>query len=319
MASSVAGMRTHPALFVLLTALAATGATCRGKTETAPSPKPLEENPAPPEAAVQAPAITEIEGVSADSLPGAVRLDFWRIMNETFCYCGCPRTLASCLSNKEACSCVGCSEKMTHLILDLYRSGVSTEEVELTLLEGFAEGYSSAVRSFDVKDHASIGPETAQHTIVEFADFRCAHCRAMKPVLDRTIAGRTDTRLVFFAFPLGSSDEPSHLAAELAEEARLQGKFWELAELLFENQRDIRPETMIDFAAKAGMDTKKAKAALDARTHRAKVQADKQLGLSAQIESTPTVFIDGRRFGLPRTKDMIDFHLDIEKERGRCE
>lgn len=310
-------MRTHPALFIIVTALSLVGATCRGKSETA-SPGPA-ERPAAPEPMVEAPAITEIDGVAAETLPGAVRLDFWRIMNETFCYCGCPRTLASCLANKEACSCVGCSQKMTDLILDLYRSGATTQDVELTLLEGFAEGYNSAIQTFDIKDHAILGPESATHTIVEFADFRCAHCRAMKPVLDEAIAGRSDTRVVFFYFPLGSSDDVSQLAAELAEEARIQGKFWELAGILFENQREIRQETLLDFAAKAGMDVKKAKAALDTRAHKEKVLADKRIGTTVKVEATPTIFIDGRRFGLPRTKEMIDFHLDIEKERGRCE
>lgn len=312
-------MRTHPALFVLLTALAGVGATCRGKTESSSGARPVKESAPTPEPVVEAPAITEIDGVSTDALPGMVRLDFWRIMNETFCYCGCPRTLASCLSNKEACSCVRCSEKMTNLILELYKSGASTEEVELTLLEGFAEGYNSPAKTFDTKDHPTLGPESATHTIVEFADFRCGHCRAMKPVLDQTIAGRDDTRLVYFYYPLGTSDEVSQLAAELAEEARLQGKFWELTDVLFANQRDLRTETLLDLAAKAGLDAKKAKAALDTRVHKEKVLADKRAGQGVNVEATPTLFIDGRRFGLPRTKEMIDFHLDIEKERGRCE
>lgn len=312
-------MRTHPALFVLLTALAGVGATCRGKTESSGSGQPAKPAQPAPDPVVEAPAITELEGVSADALPGAVRLDFWRLMNETFCYCGCPRTLASCLANKEACSCVRCSERMTDLILDLYRSGASTEEVELTLLEGFAEGYNSAVRTFDTKDRATLGPENARHTIVEFADFRCGHCRAMKPVLDQVIAGRDDTRLVYLYYPLGTSDEVSQLAAELAEEARVQGKFWEMAEVLFNNQLGIRAESLLDFAKQAGLDTGKAKAALDGRAHKEKVLADKRAGQGVNVEATPTLFIDGRRFGLPRTKEMIDFHLNIEKERGRCE
>ncbi len=314
-------MRSPRALLVLL-AFSAVGATCKGgegqdEKAAQAKPQPTPSRPAPPPEPPP-PAFSEIEGYDIAELPPGVRHDFLRIMNETFCYCGCPRTLAACLSNRSDCSCVECSDRMASFIRSEYMNGASTQEVELGILDGFAEGYNGPLRKFDLTGHASLGPADAKYTLVEFADFRCGHCRAAYPVLHRLVKTRKDTKLVFFYFPLGASDGPSMLAAEAAEEARVQGKFWEMSEQLFEHQHNIDRGNIMKWAGKIGVDLEKLAAALDDHRHRKTIAADKRKGEEVQVRATPSIFVNGRAFGLSRTMEHLTLRLAMEEERGTC-
>jgi glutaredoxin len=263
--------------------------------------------------------ITDIEGVEVSVIEPSRRADFIRLLNDTYCYCGCPRTLASCLSNKADCSCVHCSERMASFISQQFKEGMSTEDVESQLLDGFSEGFNGRSHDFDTKEQASKGPQDAKFTIVEFADFRCPHCAAAFEVLDDLLQRRSDVRLVYFYFPLGGGGDKSIRAAEAGEEARAQGKFWEYAKILFHNQLSTDEDDLIRYAQEVGMDVDRFKKALSTHVHKDKVLADKRLGEGAHVLSTPTLFINGRQFGLARTTDNLEMRFAMEAERGRCD
>ncbi|MBI2377950.1 MAG: thioredoxin domain-containing protein [Deltaproteobacteria bacterium] len=312
-------MRFRPAP-VFLIAFAASGATCKGgdPAPAAPPPKPAPPVVKPAEPTVKAPEVTEIPGLDIALIPPSFRSDFVRLMNETFCYCGCPRTLASCLSNRADCGCVQCSERMTQFILEQYRVGFTTQDVEFQVVGGFAEGFNGAKVEVDTTNHAMKGKSDAKHTIVEFADFRCGHCKEAFPVVKKLVEVRPDVRVFYFYFPLGDDQSPSIGIAEAAEEARVQGKFWEYSELLFANQHALDDAKLFELARKVGLDAAKLKSALEKHTHRATVLADKQLGISLGVDSTPTFYLDGRPFGLDRTLENFVMRLDMEAERGQC-
>lgn len=311
-------MRTRPALILVVLALAAGGASCKANgPSTTPAARP---DLVPSETTAPAPAIVELEGLDMNRVPPEQRADLMRILNESSCYCGCARTLAGCLASKADCSCAKCSQRMVDFLVKGLEAGLSADELEAELLEGFSTGYNAAPRTFDVTDHPIEGNPEAKHTIVEFADFRCSHCRAAFAPLQELTMRNPDVRVVFFYFPIGTAgDGPSHLAAEAAEEARVQGKFWEYAKVLFENQHAVEPDNLIAYGAMVGLDLAKLKNALEKRVHKERVLADKKLGQLAEVESTPTLFVDGRPFGLRRTVDNFQLRLTMESERGRCE
>jgi protein-disulfide isomerase len=306
---------------VVLVSLAGFGATCKGnEPRPATAPGADKDKPADkPETLVKAPETVDIEGLEISEVPPEARKDFWRLLNETFCYCGCPRTLASCLAHKAECSCAKCSERMVHFILDQYRNGASTEDVDLQVVEGFSEGYNAAPRNFDLGDHPVHGSDKAKLTLVEFADFRCSHCREAAPVLSAFVQSHPDVRLAYYYFPLGGSESPSILVAEAGEEARVQGKFWEMHDLLFKNQQAVEEADLIKYAAQVGLDVEKFKAALQKHTHRERVLADKRFGEKSGVLATPTIFVNGRPFGLARTLENLKMRVEMEAERGRCE
>jgi len=310
-------MNGRPVLFVTLLGLSVLGATCKGNE---PSKAPPAKAPAAkPEPLVKAPAITEMEGVDLGRVAPAQRMDALRLLNDNYCYCGCARTVAACLANREACSCVKCSERMAAFVLNEYEQGASTEDVEEQLLSGFATGYNAPPKTFDFEGQASLGPEDPKVTLVEFADFRCPHCAAAAEVLEQLMKDRDDVRLVYYFFPLSGMGEPSIRAAEAAEEARVQGKFWQMSHLLFANQHAFEDADLARYAQQAGLDMAKFAEAMKSRKHRDAVMADKRVGESAGVLSTPSVFVNGRPFGLARTLENFNLRIDMEAQRGTCD
>jgi glutaredoxin len=308
-------------LIVALIGIGMLGATCKGNETRAnggTSSDPRVAQPSVEQKGTRT-QIADIDAVDVSVIEPSRRADFIRLLNDTYCYCGCPRTLAACLSNRAECSCVRCSERMTSFIINEMKEGMSTDDVESQLLDGFSEGYNGRPHDFDTKDQAAKGPGEAKFTIVEFADFRCPHCAAAYEILDDLLSKRSDVRLVYYYFPLGGGGDKSIRAAEAAEEARHQGKFWEYARILFRNQLSTEEDDLVRYAQETGLDVERFKKALSTHVHKEKVLADKRLGESVKVISTPTLFINGRQFGLARTAENLEMRFQMEAERGKCD
>jgi protein-disulfide isomerase len=289
------------------------GATC-GRVDVNKGPARLE-----PTSAGQTEPVTDLEGLELMAVPASRRADVLDLLNESFCYCGCPRTLAACLANKADCTCVRCSDRMAGFIVREIGAGQSTADVETELLAGFSEGYNGRPVTFALDGQPSKGRADAPIVVVELADFRCPHCAAAFALLDAVFAKRDDVRLVFMYFPLGGGGETSQRAAEAAEEAHAQGNFWALAKVMFENQHALEPADLSRYAAEVGLDVARFEAALAGRIHKDKVAANKRAGEAAGVVATPTLFVNGRPFGLARTAENLEMRFAMESERGRCE
>jgi protein-disulfide isomerase len=149
------------------------------------------------------------------------------------------------------------------------------------------------VQLISVDDDPSIGPANAPVTIVEFTDFQCPACAAMYPVLDEVMKSYSDkVRLVVRDFPL-NQHEWARKAAEAANAARAQGKFFQYAALLFQRQKALDVLSLKKYASEIGLDRTKFDAALDRGTYAAEVQHDVTDGEMYGVGSTPTIFING--------------------------
>jgi protein-disulfide isomerase/uncharacterized membrane protein len=150
----------------------------------------------------------------------------------------------------------------------------------------------------------SRGSVSAPVTIVEFSDFECGHCanfhRSVDDVLRRY--GQS-VRIVFRHFPLDSECNPrlsmqlhpeACLAAVASECAAEQGQFWQYQDLLFNNQTHLGRQSLIEYATKLQLDTTRFATCLDSPEPRARVQNDVTEGATLGVDSTPTVFINGR-------------------------
>jgi protein-disulfide isomerase len=144
-------------------------------------------------------------------------------------------------------------------------------------------------------DQPAKGGEKAAVTIVEFTDFQCPSCAQMQPVLDRLVAeygGRV--RLVARDYPLPQHAE-AFKAAEAAEAAREQGKYWEYAAKLFGNQKALGVAELKRYATELGLDRAKFDAALDGAKFTAQVRRDLLDGQRVGVNGTPSLFVNGRR------------------------
>ncbi len=158
----------------------------------------------------------------------------------------------------------------------------------------------------------SIGSPNAPVVVTEWSDFQCPACRIYAlnrdPVLEKEYAGTGQVRFVYrnYAF-LGLE---SILAAEAAEAAADQGRYWEYRNLLWQRQQGenlgtFKLENLKGFAAELGLDQAKFNAAMDGGLHRAEVLAETQEGQKLGVNATPTLFVNGRKMvGVPTVEAM---------------
>jgi protein-disulfide isomerase len=144
-------------------------------------------------------------------------------------------------------------------------------------------------------DQPTKGDLKAAVTIIEFTDFQCPSCAQVHPILDRLVSeygGRV--RLVARDYPLPQHAE-AFKAAEAAEAARAQGKYWEYAAKLFGNQSALGVDSLKRYATELGLDRAKFDAALDGDKFAAQVRRDLLDGQKVGVNGTPSLFINGRR------------------------
>lgn len=153
----------------------------------------------------------------------------------------------------------------------------------------------SPVFKISTKDQPSLGNDNAAVTIVAFTDYQCPGCAAIHPALERVVKESGDkVRLVARDFPLSQHVE-AFKAAEAAEAAREQGKYWEYVQVLMQNQSSLSVEKLKGFATQLGLDRTRFDAALDSRKFAEMVQTDLDDGMKLGLKGTPSLFVNGRR------------------------
>jgi protein-disulfide isomerase len=165
------------------------------------------------------------------------------------------------------------------------------------------------VQNISVDDDPSRGDVNAPVTIVEFTDFQCPACAAMYPVLDEVLKSYGNkVRFVVRDFPL-AQHEYARKAAEAADAANAQGKFFEYTALLFKNQKALDVPSLKKYASEIGLDRARFDAALDRGVYAAEVKKDIEDGEMYGIGSTPTIFINGvqlRNLSAEGVREAID-------------
>ena len=151
-----------------------------------------------------------------------------------------------------------------------------------------------AVPVDDERDHIR-GPRHAPVTFVEYADFECPFCGQAEPVVRELLADFGDVRYVWRHLPLNDVHPRAQLASEAAEAAALQDAFWEMHDLLFEHQDDLRPSELIGYARDLGLDTERFADDLRRHAGAARIAQDVDGADLSGVSGTPTFFINGRR------------------------
>lgn len=151
-------------------------------------------------------------------------------------------------------------------------------------------------------DERILGNPEAAVTLIEYADFQCPACAAFHRGFKPVFATVSDTvRLVFRHFPLTAIHDKAQLAAHAAEAAALQGKFWEMHDVLFEKQSEWSAQplsaftaTLKSYAQSIGLDVARFERDLASAEVAARVQRDLRSGELAGVGGTPTVYLDGQ-------------------------
>jgi protein-disulfide isomerase len=145
------------------------------------------------------------------------------------------------------------------------------------------------------RDHVE-GPADAVVTLVEYGDYECPYSGAAYPIV-KELQSRMGSRLrfVFRNFPITPAHPHAEQAAEAAEAAAAQGKFWEMHDVLYENQRHLRDQDLLAYAERLGLDAERFDKELAEHVHAGRVQEDYMSGLQSGVNGTPTFYINGER------------------------
>jgi protein-disulfide isomerase len=180
------------------------------------------------------------------------------------------------------------------IIAGIYSSGSSSGT---TSSGGFTATTAPAIAAADWKE----GNPNAKVTLVEYGDFECPACGAYFPIVQQLVANYSSTVLfVFRNFPLYQIHPDAGISAQVAEAAGLQGKYWQMNSLLYEKQNDwstTSPDQVVanffdGYAQSIGLDVNKFNQDISASVVLNKIQADVNGGTSAQIDHTPTFFVN---------------------------
>lgn len=266
--------------------------TCRSPGEGGSEPAP---------ARAEAKDIT-LTGVDTAALTGREKADWSRYVSDLLAPCpDQPVSLAQCVQENRSCKqCVPAA----NFLVKQVRRGRARSQIETAYRGRFSP---DAVKNIDLQDSPAKGPAGAPVSIVEFADFECPACGAARPLLDELYKRyEGQTRFVFKNYPL-SLHQYAEKAARAGVAAHRQNKFWEMHAVLFDNQQHLDQPNVELLAKSIGLDMPRFLADRDSEATADFVARDRKQGERLELSSTPTLFINGRKF-----ESSGEFKEDLE-------
>ena len=137
------------------------------------------------------------------------------------------------------------------------------------------------------------GPPHARTVVIEYGDFECPTCIAVEPAVRQLRSLHPDMAFVYRHFPLEEAHPHALMAAEAAEAAGAQGKFWPMHDRLFAHPNHLARAQLDAHAAQLGLDTVRFKAELDDEIYRQRIREHQQGGQRSHLRGTPTFFVNG--------------------------
>jgi protein-disulfide isomerase len=160
------------------------------------------------------------------------------------------------------------------------------------------------------RDHVR-GPSSARVTLVEYGDFECPYCAAAYPAVEELLRRMgQDVRFVYRHFPITTTHPHAESAAEAAEAADAQRRFWDMHARLFEHPHRLEREDLVTHAGAIGLDLARFERELDEGAHASRVREDFMSGVRSGVNGTPTFFINDLRHD--GGHDLVSLMLAVE-------
>lgn len=236
------------------------------------------------------------------------------------CVCGCVLKIAECRVKDPSC---GDSRNLARIVIQAVKEDKNPQQAladsDLVKRRAGASRLLEDPISIPVAGAPVRGPATARITLVEFSDFECPFCaRAAAKLEEIQKAYPKDVRLIYKQYPLESHPH-ARIAAQAALAAKAQGKFWPMHDQLFAGSRSLSAESIAGFAKQIGLDTAKFQSDLHSAQIGKAVEKDMADGDLAQVEATPTVFINGKRFNGPLEISVLKpiFEAELSSKEPR--
>jgi protein-disulfide isomerase len=247
----------------------------------------------------QAQSLKGIDTTGIGTKQSAFLLQF---SQEARCPCAPARTMLSCMQDK---SCPMASRILSRGA-DAIREGLGPQEVVEVMVKVYL---ADQKHQFDLSKTAKKGAAKPAVTIVEFADFECPHCAEMRDVLDGLVKAHPKQVAVYFKnFPL-PHHRYAHPAARAVLAAQQQGRFWQMHDLLFLNQASLSDDKIVGFAKEIGLNMIRFKKDMESSAVYGQIEKEQAEGKKANLDSTPTIYINGKMYVDSKNPDKIAEHI----------
>jgi protein-disulfide isomerase len=297
--------RVPKALLLIALAPLLMGGACEKKTAKAgddPRPVAIDDQKTPEDQKA-------IAAVDLSKLDSDKQATFDRLLGSLPSPCGKSESLRKSFTSDRSCKRAPFAVRY---VLALLEDEAPAGDIEDFYRKKYQPGDTVKL---DVSRAPRIGPEDAPIQLVEFFDYGCPHCVLAKPIFEKVLEDEQGKVIEYFMmFPLDAhSNSKSAAAAALA--ANAQGKFKEMHDILFDRSPMHTRENVMEYASKIGLDPVKFEKDYNAAF--AQVAADQKQGEGVGVNSTPTVFFNGRRYEGPIHKKYIELWVDEELEVNR--
>ena len=201
------------------------------------------------------------------------------------------------------------------LVLVSSKNKVSVSDIDVNAIQTASE------KSGNIADHV-FGKADSKVVLIEYGDFQCPTCGAVHPIVQPlTEKYKDQIAFVFRNFPLTTIHPNARAAAAAAEAAGLQGKYWEMHNVIYDNQdswssstADERTNFFVSYAKEIGIDTDKFKTDLDNADVNKKISFDQAIGKRINIQGTPTVYLNGQQLELTTVNNTTNLENALKAE-----
>jgi protein-disulfide isomerase len=247
-----------------------------------------------------------VEGADLSKLSAADQQRFEKLVDKLPSPCGKAHSLRTSRNTDQ--ECIRARFAVDYLVALLTDGAPDDEARELYTKRYRTDEKKKGFRLGNEVPHT--GPADARIVLVEFFDYGCPHCAQFAPELAQVIEGYpSDVVLYYKQFPLAAY-EFSRGAAQAALAAGKQGKYTQMHEMLFQMQGAHKKDDLFGYAKKIGLDMAKFEA--DFAAAAPQVEADKKEGDDAGVDSTPTLFINGRKYEDPTVGKYVKMWIEEE-------
>ena len=251
--------------------------------------------------------LTDVPGFDFSRLTGPAKRELASVLTDEFDYCGRPLTLLASLKKGDACKH---TRRLVGYGASLASDGAPASEI-IVALSKYNQGFNKGRAALKPDERQCVGPKDARVTIVEFSDFECPYCAAARPILEDFVKGKPNTRLCSMLFPLQQHANALY-AGQAVLFARDAGKFWQLHDALFDNQLSLSEDFIKQLVTKQGLDVKAFEKALASKKYIDELEASKEAGKKAGVESTPSLYVNGRKYPLGLNVESLSLAVDDE-------
>ncbi|MBL8919767.1 MAG: thioredoxin domain-containing protein [Myxococcaceae bacterium] len=253
--------------------------------------------------------LSELPGFDFSRLSAAAKKELVSVLTDEFDACGRPLTLYASLKKGDACKHT--RRLVGYAAFQASEGSPATET--LNALAKYNQSFTAKRAKLAVDERQCVGPKDAKVTLVEFSDFECPYCNAARPMIEEVIRARPQVRVCYALFPLAGHAN-STMAGQAALFARDNGRFLTVSNALFDNQTSLSDALIRTLVKKAGLDEKAFDRAVADKKYLDELNASKEAGKAGGVDSTPTVFVNGRKVTLAFSVETLLLAIDDETD-----